>query len=391
MFAKRIANGWKWLSNVRGSSKTRILILWDPRIFDVQIVKISDQQITCAIKSFDGRLDCVISSVYGFNQMEARQELWLELNQILQLIGSVHWLICGDFNAMISNDEKLGGAVLTNSDTRDFNNFITDCHLNHMKTLGCFYTWNNKQMTDTRVWSRLDRVLVNDQWINVFNSSHAEFLLPYFSDHSRALISIYEDCLQGKKSFKIFKMWTKHADSLPTVSEIWKYDIQGCTMYSVCTKLNMLKGALKVLNKRHFYNISEQVQRAKFVLEDTQKKLQNNPLDPMLICQEKENISSYNKFMDCEVSFYQQKARVAWSMHGDRSTSYFHAVAKRNRHKNNVRVLYIIKSRPCLLESQIKKLSKPVSKEEIKVAIFSMSNNKAPGPDGYSVLFFKTA
>ncbi|XP_020253930.1 uncharacterized protein LOC109830996 [Asparagus officinalis] len=179
------------------------------------------------------------------------------------------------------------------------------------------------------------------------------------------------------------------------VSEIWKSDIQGYTMYSVCTKLKMLKGVLKVLNKRHFYNISEQVQRAKFVLEDTQKKLQNNPLDPMLICQEKENLSSYNKLMDCEVSFYQQKARIAWSVHGDRSTSYFHVVAKRNRHNNNVVVLYsnrnIIKAGPCLLESQIRELSKPNSKEEIKEEIFSMSDNKAPGPDEYSVSFFKTA
>ncbi|XP_020243214.1 uncharacterized protein LOC109821441 [Asparagus officinalis] len=255
--AKRIANDWKWLSNVRNSFKARILILWDHRILDTQDVNISDQQITCAIKSLDGRLDCVISSVYGFNQTEGRKELWADLIQIQEIIGNVPWLICGDFNVMIDKDDKLSGAVLSDSDTRDFNNCIKDCHLNHMKTLGCFYTWNNKQEAEARVWSRLDRALVNDQWITAYNSSYAEYLLPHFSDHSPGLISIYEDCLQGKKSFKFFKMWTKHADYLPTISNIWESDIQGCTMYSVCTKLKMLKEALKVLNKRHFYNISE--------------------------------------------------------------------------------------------------------------------------------------
>ncbi|XP_020261656.1 uncharacterized protein LOC109837719 [Asparagus officinalis] len=425
---KRITNDWKWLSNVRNSSKARILILWDPRILDTQIVNISDQQITCAVKSFDGRLDCVISSVYGFNQMEGRKELWADLIHIQKSIGNVPWLICGDFNAMADKDDKLGGVVLSDSDTRDFSNCIADCHLNHMKTLGCFYTWNNKQEAETRVWSRLDRALINDQWISAYNSSYAEYLLPQFSDHSPGLISIYEDCLQGKKPFKFFKMWTKHADYLPTVSDIWKTDIQGCAMYSVYTKLKKLKEALKILNKRHFHNISEQVQRAKIVLEDTQSKLQNNPLDTILISREKENLSSYNKLLDCEESFYQQKARIAWSVHGDRSTRYFHSTVKRNRHNNNVGVLYnsrgdritdggeivtelisfftnllgtsvatsppdknIIKSGPCLSEAQIKDLSKPVSIEEIKEAIFSMSDNKAPGPDGYSASFFKTA
>ncbi|XP_020243218.1 uncharacterized protein LOC109821444 [Asparagus officinalis] len=387
-----------------------------------------DQQITCAIKSLDGRLDCVISSVYGFIQTEGRKELWADLIQIQEIIGNVPWLICGDFNVMIDKDDKLGGAVLSDSDTRDFNNCIKDCHLNHMKTLGYFYTWNNKQEAEARVWSRLDRALVNDQWITAYNSSYAEYLLPHFSDHSPGLISIYEDCLQGKKSFKFFKMWTKHADYLPTVSNIWESDIQGCTMYSVCTKLKMLKEALKVLNKRHFYNISEQVQRAKLVLEDTQEKFQNNPLDTILIRREKENLSSHNKLLDCEVSFYQQKARIAWSVLGDRSTSSFHAAVNKNRHNNIVGVLYnsrgdritdggeivselisfftsllgtsvatsppdrnIIKIVPCLTETQVRDLSKPVSKEEIKEAIFSMSDNKAPGPDGYSASFFKTA
>lgn len=31
----------------------------------------------------------------------------------------------------------------------------------------------------------------------------------------------------------------------------------------------------------------------------------------------------------------------------------------------------------------------PISNEEIKVALFSIPDNKAPGPDGYNALFFK--
>ncbi|CAN1169945.1 Transposon TX1 uncharacterized 149 kDa protein [Linum perenne] len=54
--------------------------------------------------------------------------------------------------------------------------------------------------------------------------------------------------------------------------------------------------------------------------------------------------------------------------------------------------------RQCDLSSLVKyrledeaaeRLASPVSSEEIKKAIFSISNDKSPGPDGYSAEFFK--
>ncbi|XP_020245145.1 uncharacterized protein LOC109823271 [Asparagus officinalis] len=300
---------------------------------------------------------------------------------------------------MISSEEKIRGPALSEADTRDFRNFNEDCMLNHLKIVGYFFTWNNKQESDTRVWSKLDRPLVNDTWINRFNASHAEFLLPSFSDHSPALISIYEDCMQGEKPFKFFKIWIKYPSFSPTVLDIWKETIGGYKMFSVYKKLKLLRESLKVLNKKHFYNIREQVQRARIALKDAQKDLQAYPLNP-------------------------QKARIAWNLQGDRYTSFFHAIVKSNKHNNRVAVLYnnlgdritngeeivnelityyknlmgttvntippdrdIIKSSPCLYVSQASALSSPVTKEEIKSAIFSIFENKAPDPDGYNMTF----
>ncbi|XP_020249117.1 uncharacterized protein LOC109826498 [Asparagus officinalis] len=191
--AKKIARDWNWFSNGNNNDIARIVILWDPHIMDIQINSFSAQQITCAVKTTDGRLSCIISSIYGSNHLVARKNLWSELSQIHQSIGNLPWLICGDFNALISNEEKLGGSMLSEADTKDFKQFIEDCNLLHLKTIGCFFTWNNKQDSTTRVWSRLDRALVNDSWFLEYNSSHVEFLSPCFSNHSPALVSIYED------------------------------------------------------------------------------------------------------------------------------------------------------------------------------------------------------
>ncbi|XP_020262517.1 uncharacterized protein LOC109838490 [Asparagus officinalis] len=338
--AKKIAGRWNWFSNANISTKARILLLWDSNILDVQIESFTDQHVTCKVKSIDGRVDCMISSVYGQNNLMNRKDLRSSLNQIHLNIGNKPWLLCGDFNAITSDEEKLGGAALTESDTMDFRDFIEECQLTHLKTESCYFTWNNKQDSTSRVWSRLDRALINDCWLNMHNSSHIEFLLPSFSDHSPGLVSIYDDCVQGKKPFKFFKMWTKHENFLPTVTSVWNTKITGFAMFSVYSKLKLLKNALKELNKRHFNNISEQVIRSKQALQDAQKILQIDPLNQSLIDQERKCTVSYNKLLDCEISFYQQKSRILWSLQGDRCTSYFHSVIKSKRHQNRVMVLY---------------------------------------------------
>ncbi|XP_020259145.1 uncharacterized protein LOC109835584 [Asparagus officinalis] len=363
--------------------------MWDPNILDIQIVKLSAQHITCIVKSLDGRIDCVISSIYGYNLMENRKDLWSELKLIHQSIGNTPWLLCGDFNVVIGNEEKLGGSLLSEANTKDFKDFIDGYHLNHLKLIGCFIHGIIRRIMFSRVWSRLDRALVNDSWINIFSSSQVEFLLPHFSNHSPALVSIYEE------------------------------------FYS---KLKKLRGALKEINRKHFYNISEQAQRARHALEDAQKNLQTSPFNPVFINKEKECVAAYNKLLDCEMSFYQQKARIAWSIKGDRCTILFHSIIKSNRHHNKVLVLYngmgqritngdeianelislyknlmgtatdtlnpdknIIQSGPCMNNSQARILSALVSKDEVRNTIFSMSDNKALGPDGYGVSFFKSA
>ncbi|XP_020258926.1 uncharacterized protein LOC109835357 [Asparagus officinalis] len=289
IIARKIACNWKWCSNVINSSKARILILWDPNTLDIQVDSYSPQHITSLVKSIDGRIDCFISSIYGYNHIENRKTLWLELRQIQHRVGNKPWILSGDFNVITDDEDKLGGAMVTVAETLDIREFIDDCQLTHLKTEGCFFTWNNKQEANSRVWSRLDSTLVNDAWINLYNSSHVEYLLPNCSDHSPALVSIYDDCVQGKKPFKFFNMWSKHDDYLPTVTSIWQGKIPGCIMFSVISKLKQLKVALRDLNKKKIHNISEQVIRARINLQNAQKHLQSDPLNADLIEQEKKS------------------------------------------------------------------------------------------------------
>lgn len=63
--------------------------------------------------------------------------------------------------------------------------------------------WNLKgtfKMTlhgDCRTASKIDRVLINMEWLEMFHESNVEFLLPCISDHSPGIFSIFDGKQHG--------------------------------------------------------------------------------------------------------------------------------------------------------------------------------------------------
>jgi hypothetical protein len=51
----------------------------------------------------------------------------------------------------------------------------------------------------------------------------------------------------------------------------------------------------------------------------------------------------------------------------------------------------VSRSGPCIDIDSYSSLLAPVTNDDIKVALFNIDDNKAPGPDGYSSCFFKKA
>ncbi|XP_020242621.1 uncharacterized protein LOC109820840 [Asparagus officinalis] len=308
----KIAKDWKWLSNINASNK---------------------------VKSKDGNLACLITAVYAFNQAEGRKSLWEEL---ISFKGNVNcpWLVGGDFNAIINSDEKIGGNQMNDAGADDFQNFINSSQLRNIKTTGCFYTWSNKQDSASRVWSRLDRILINDEWIFKHTASQAEYLMPLCSDHSPGLITIDDTKFVGKKPFKFFNMWAKHPNFLDMVKSVWNKDIRGYNMYRFHTKLKNLKPVLKDLNKKYFMDISQQVIRAQAELNEVQVKLYSDLFNSELIAKEKECTKKYINLLDCENSFYRHKANIKWALNADKGSHLFHSVMKNKRHQNKVLTLY---------------------------------------------------
>lgn len=126
-----------------------------------------------------------------------------------------------------------------------------------------------------------------------------------------------------------------------------------------------------------------------------------------------------------EEEFWRNKSRVLWLQAGDRNTRYFHAKTKQRRsynriihvqddrgniytkakdiHTHSVNYFHFIyKSNGVNIEPDLlngiprtvseevnASLTRPVTEEEIRKALFAMNPDKSPGPDGMTVGFFQ--
>ncbi|GJY66523.1 hypothetical protein Tco_0468761 [Tanacetum coccineum] len=86
-----------------------------------------------------------------------------------------------------------------------------------------------------------------------------------------------------------------------------------------------------------------------------------------------------------EERFLKQKEKIKWLDVGDSNSAYFHkSVNDMNCDMVNTDGLFV---KHVSGKSSIN-MVKPVSDEEIKAAMFSIGDDCAPGPDGFSSAFF---
>lgn len=70
------------------------------------------------------------------------------------------WIIMGDFKSILNPDDKPIGSQVQMGEMKDFRDYVSQCNLMETPTVGRDYTWTNDY-----VYSRIDKVLVNDDWI----------------------------------------------------------------------------------------------------------------------------------------------------------------------------------------------------------------------------------
>ncbi|XP_074270202.1 uncharacterized protein LOC141593148 [Silene latifolia] len=286
--------------------------------------------------------------VYAFNSIHDRAHLWDHLRRIASHV-SGPWAIAGDFNCVLSAVERVGGNT-PSGEIEPFRQCVADCGVIDIAATGSLFTWNNKQKPEERIYSRIDRFLINKDWCDHMPDLYAHFLPEGLMDHTPCIVSSSKNS-QRKRCFKYYNMWGE-------------------------------------------YEASQELKKLSIARD----------------------------------SYLAQKAKQFWMKEGDTNSAYFHGILKKRRNGNRVFMIEDMNGKMCdnpelvqtaFLEYYMQLLGtkqattrihrkiidqgqrcrgehndillRPATGEEIRATVFSIPDNKSPGPDGYTSKFFKDA
>ncbi|GLT78653.1 hypothetical protein SLA2020_501810 [Shorea laevis] len=397
-----------------------IWVLWNGSIGEVFVLESTAQMITVLVKC--PHLEpWIFSAVYASPTPSVREQLWNKIEQ-LDCFDHMPWLLVGDFNQITSSNERLDGLVTGLRGASKMLECFQARELIDLGASGSRFTWTNKQHGGNLVMKRLDRALANVPWRLLFPEAFVRNLPRTRGDHCPVLINIKGLPPPSKESrpFRFEAAWLSHPNFKTMLEKAWN---EGTSLENA---INSFTTSVKRWNQEVFGDIFKRKRRLLARIIGTQKEIENCPR-PSLFALEDRLIKSYNAVLNQEELLWLQKSRSNWVQFGDQNTRFFHTTTIIKRRSQRITALKRTDNTWCtdpkelrdmvveyfkdlyqapveianptsvmdflrnghMDENQLLTILRPISNEEIKDAIFSMSAYKAPGSDGLQPVFYQ--
>jgi hypothetical protein len=333
-----------------------------------------------------------------------------------------NWLVFGDFNMVLSSDEKVGGNPIDYNITDQFRTTLDACDLIDLGYVGDNFTWHNRQDEPNYIQARLDRFCASSNWVYHFSFYKNNHLLRYGSDHNPILLN-FSSNFPGRHSQsnyyskKFEQMWIKDEECYRLIKECWQGQDPNLQQ--------KLQATLENLHKWGHNKFGILPKRIKAAQKDLlQLQATNNKGSLMGLVRSKEK--ELDDLLHNEEMWWNQRSRVLWLQHGDKNTSFFHHKGSQRRRKNKIENIkdkngedhYVQEKieevliahfqdlftnqdtihinttveavRNTITETMYTYLEAPFTSEEVINAIKGMKGLAAPGPDGIPALFYQT-
>ena len=124
------------------------------------------------------------------------------------------WLCAGDFNEILIDNEKQGGAPGLVKQVQDFQDVVMECGLSEMHFSGSGFTWT-RENGEGVIAERLDKGFINDGFWDRFSHSFEQYFQAISSYHLLILFCISRrkiDTNLRKRLFRFENMWIRHTE-----------------------------------------------------------------------------------------------------------------------------------------------------------------------------------
>uniref|UniRef100_A0A0A8XR28 Reverse transcriptase domain-containing protein n=1 Tax=Arundo donax TaxID=35708 RepID=A0A0A8XR28_ARUDO len=288
---------------------------------------------------------------------------------------------------------------------------------------GDTFTWrNSNHRCENYIRERLDRAAANVEWqmrfpgYRVINGEHRH------SDHHPVIVIIEEmeerPTRRNQQNFRFEAGWTQEEQCEVIVENAWKKSkelrrgtVEDCVKEVAIDLWDWSRNILGDLEKR--------IKKAKKNLEECRR----HPINQGNINREAMLKFKLDRLEDQRDLYWKQRAHVNWLEKGDRNTKFYHQYASDRRRRNKIKKLVkddggvvtevavmcgvvtnFYKSlfeshagyddllqyvQSCVTNDMNHILMEEIIEKEIKQALDSIGDLKAPGKDGMPVLFYK--
>nr|GEU95713.1 RNA-directed DNA polymerase, eukaryota, reverse transcriptase zinc-binding domain protein [Tanacetum cinerariifolium] len=326
--------------------------------------------------------------------------------------------------------DKSGTASFINEkeDMIEFQECVNEIEIEDINCFGMHFTWTKSFLNpNATVLKKIDRIMGNNSFFAKFSIANAIFLPYGIFNHSPAILKIPQAMIKKRKSFRLANYVTGKREFNELVKDKWNTKVQGHAMYKLVSKLKGLKQHLNKLKWKNG-NLFKKVADIKTKLYNVQRKIDLDPTNKSLKNENVGLLKEYKEASIYEEKLLRQKAKITWLREGDKNSAYFHKVLKGWTNRNIIMFVCAedgIRYKNCKVATQFvkhfegflginppvtkltvddnylfnRKISKTkaikmireVSDDEIKIALFDIDDDKAPGPDGYISKFYKKA
>ena len=193
-----------------------IWLLWNTDAVDVSVLAATEQEIHAVIKVLASNFSWLLSSIYASPRLVERKILWNNLTQVASL-HNLPWLLAGDFNEVLTSEDKFGGLPINLRKSSMFTNYLNTCGMIDLGFHGPRYTWSNLKEVRYLIQERLDRGFANASWRATYSEASVHHLTRTHLDHCPILICLDKPpCLNLPRPFIFQPVWSSH-HSFPEV------------------------------------------------------------------------------------------------------------------------------------------------------------------------------